>query len=187
MSPGKKKQVIKAVVLVDAPAGSSLPALEGALPLDRREALSGALLRRTGEWAKTLTGMEPSVVEIDGLAAATAGAETVVIVRPALVRLSLDHAHDVRDDLAHGCGLVVGPTLTGGWYLLALSPVNQDLIQAAGDGTSGTAGSLLAAAQNVSGLEVGLLGAERDLVRPADVKAAQADPLVDLEISRLIS
>jgi len=25
------------------------------------------------------------------------------------------------------------------------------------------------------------------LVRPADVKAAQADPLVDLEISRLIS
>ena len=86
-----------------------------------------------------------------------------------------------------GCEVVIGPTLAGGWYLLALNPADPALVEAAADGRPGTAGRLLAAASTGGGIEVGLLRAERDLAVESDLRAAAADPLVDMEVARLLS
>jgi hypothetical protein len=70
---------------------------------------------------------------------------------------------------------------------LALNPADADLIAAAGDGSPGSAVRLLAAARHHDGMEVGMLRAERDLNVDSDLRAAAADPLVDIELTRLLS
>ena len=152
---------IRCVVLVADPSSEPFAGLAEALDLERRAELHEALVGRAKEWGAQLTAAEPEVVLQTDLERCSHGTDTLVVVRPALVRLGAEHAADLKDDLDHGCGLVIGPTLSGGWYLLAV-------------------------ARSVSGLEAGLLRAERDLVRSPDLKAAQADPLVDPEIAKLI-
>ena len=177
---------IRCVVLVADPSSEPFAGLAEAVDLERRAELHEALVGRAKEWGAQLTAAEPEVVLQTDLERCSHGTDTLVVVRPALVRLGAEHAADLKDDLDHGCGLVIGPTLSGGWYLLAVSPARSDLLEAAGSGSGGSAGTLLAAARSVSGLEAGLLRAERDLVRSPDLKAAQADPLVDPEIAKLI-
>ena len=178
---------LRAIVLIESAEGGSLRGLSGQLDEQARSALSAALLTRTREWAASVSGASPVECNLAGLAAAADGAEAVLVLRPALISYGESLTDDLRSDLSAGCGLVVGPTLTGGWYLLALSPTNLDLLKAAGDGGARSAGGLLAAAREVAGLEAGLLRAERDLVTDADLRAAQADPLIDPEIAALIS
>ncbi len=151
--------------------------------------LGAALLRRTTEWAAGLGAGEVTVLEYPGDSAkiAESSAETVLLLRPALVRLGPGHASDLFEDLGNGCEVVIGPTLAGGWYLLALNPADPALVEAAADGRPGTAGRLLAAASTGGGIEVGLLRAERDLAVESDLRAAAADPLVDMEVARLLS
>ena len=178
---------LRALVLVENPDLGVLPGLAGQLDNAAREALSSKLLDRATEWATTVAAGEPVVTDLKGLAAAADGAESLLVLRPALISYGAGLAADLRSDLDAGCGLIVGPTLTGGWYLLALAPANLDLLRAAGDGGPRSAGGLLGAARGVPNLEAGLLRAERDLVSDADLRAAQADPLVDPEVAALIS
>jgi hypothetical protein len=183
---------IRCFVLVDEQSGVAFPELARRASSDasRRalEDLAGSLLRRTKDWARELSGAEPEVLELPRDADRLAAAEgTVVLLRPALVRLSPEQSGDLIDDLQAGCNVIFGPTLAGGWYLLALNPANPDLIEAAGSGTPGSAGRLLAAARHHEGIEGGMLRAERDLNADSDLRAAAADPLVDIELSRLLA
>ncbi len=182
-----KTDSLRALVLVEDSESGPLPGLAGQLDSSAREALSARLLARATEWAATVSAGEPVVTDYKGLVAAAEWADGLLVLRPALITYGAGLASDLRSDLEAGCGLILGPTLTGGWYLLALAPANLDLLRAAGDGGPRSAGGLLAAARDVSGLEAGLLRAERDLVSDADLRAAQADPLVDPEVASLIS
>ncbi|MEI7559272.1 MAG: hypothetical protein WCJ63_01655, partial [Actinomycetes bacterium] len=82
--------------------------------------------------------------------------------------------------------VIFGATLGGGWYLLTMSPVRQDLLDAAGNGTDGTAGDLLAAATKGADLEAGMLRAERNLETLDDLAAARVDPMTPEDIAALI-
>jgi len=187
VSESSTAQGLKCLVVVAEGDSEPLPGLADELALERREALAGALLRRTLDWAIEHFDGSASIVDPSGIAAAAQGATTLVLVRPALVRLAAGHAEDVKGDLKSGCGLVIGPTLVGGWYLLALQPPADQLIEAAGDGSAGSAGSMIAAARGLRDIEVGLLRAERDLVRSADLTAARSDPLIDIELVGLLA
>jgi hypothetical protein len=181
------KLPIRALILVESSEAGPLPKLSGQLDLAAREALQSAIVGRATEWAESMAASKPVQTDINGLVAAAEGAEALIVLRPALIRYGKDVGEDLLSDFAAGSGLVLGPTLTGGWYLLGLSPMNVELLKAAGDGGPKAAGGLLAASRDFPGLEPGLLRAERDLASEADLLAAQADPLVDLEVARLIS
>lgn len=181
------KRALRALVLVESGASEPLSGLAGQLDAAARAQLDAALLGRAREWAASVSGSAPVETDFAGLVAAAEGAEALLVLRPALINFGEALAADLRSDLDAGCELIVGPTLNGGWYLLALSPANLELLQAAGDGGPRSAGGLLAASRGSQGLEVGLMRAERDLVTDADLRAAQADPLVDPEIAALIS
>jgi len=176
----------RCIVVVPGGDGDALPGLADELAAERREALAQALLKRALDWAGEIVGTDVRVVEPAGIEAAAQGASAVILVRPALVRLGSGHAEDLLTDLTAGCGLVIGPTLAGGWYLLGVKPADFKLIAAAGDGGAGSAGSLIAYARSGSQIEVGLLRAERDLTSTADLLAARADPLLDIELTGLL-
>ena len=189
----ERGRTIDCFVVVDeassyALAGRASASIEGGSP-DLVAKLGAALLRRTREWAEGFAGDDVTVLEYprDSAKAASSTADTVLLLRPALVRLGPSHASDLFEDLDNGCGVVIGPTLAGGWYLLALSPGDPELIEAAGDGGPGASGRLLAVASTRNGVEVGLLRAERDIAADSDLRAAAADPLVDMEVARLLS
>ena len=167
------------------PAGS-LPGLKDGLAAELREALMLLLIERAKRWCLTISPEPPLLVSEAELSAAALGAEAVLIVRPTMARLGKSHAEDIRGDLAHGCGVIFGATLGGGWYLLTMSPVRQDLLDAAGNGTDGTAGDLLAAATKGADLEAGMLRAERNLETLDDLAAARVDPMTPEDIAALI-
>lgn len=186
MASSASDQQPRLIIVVPKGSGESLPGLSDELSAERREALAGTLLKRTVDWARGFGDDDVAVVEPAGITAAASGASSVVLVRPALVRLASGHAEDLAADFASGCGLVIGPTLAGGWYLLGVKPADPALIAAAGDGGPGSVGALVAAARSGSGVEVGLLRAERDLTASADLLAARADPLLDIELTGLL-
>jgi len=183
----RQKPQLTAALLVSGSASDPLPGLPGQLDLSAREALNRAIDGRAKAWAATISATEPVETDLKGLAGLADGARSLVVIRPSLIGYGKELAADIEGDIQHGCGLVLGPTLTSGWYLLALAPTNLALLTAAADGGPGSAGGLLAAAREVQGLEAGLLRAERDLVSEADLLAAKADPLIDAELAALIS
>lgn len=103
----------------------------------------------------------------------------LLIVRPGLPRLGPQHAAAALGDLGAGCDLVIGPTIDGGFYLVGLArrPSErlslEDLLLGGQDAVTAAA-----TAATRAGLELGILRAERALQRPADVRAALADPLL---------
>jgi glycosyltransferase A (GT-A) superfamily protein (DUF2064 family) len=111
----------------------------------------------------------------------------VLVAWPELPHWHSAHADGALDDLRDGCDLSVGPVFDGGFYLLALARLVPSLFEPADGGwrSPEAMGRLLAAARD-GGLEAGLLRAERGLRRPADVRAAVADPLLDPELRRLL-
>ena len=79
----------------------------------------------------------------------------------------------------------MGPVFDGGLYMLALTPAPADARPLpAGTWDSPDAMGLVLGAINEAGVAVGLLRAERALRRPADVRAAVADPLLDRGAAR---
>jgi uncharacterized protein len=111
----------------------------------------------------------------------------LLIVWPDLPRLRASHAAAALDDLEAGCDLVLGPAIDGGLYLLGLARAVPELFALPEQAwRSRDVMTMGIAAVRDAELEVGILRAERALHRPADVRAALADPLVPDEIARIL-
>ncbi len=115
------------------------------------------------------------------------GPGPLLIVWPDLPQLRPAHAAGALADLEAGCDVVFGPVFDGGFYLVAIPrPLPQlfglpERVWRDAD----PIGVGVRAARD-SGLEVGILRAERALHRPADVRAALADPTLPEAIARAL-
>jgi glycosyltransferase A (GT-A) superfamily protein (DUF2064 family) len=111
----------------------------------------------------------------------------LLIVWPDLSRFRLDHARAALDDLSAGCDVVLGPALEGGFYLIGINrPLPKLFALPEQAWRSPDAMALALAAVRAAGLELGVLRAERPLHRPADIRAALADPLLPEEVARIL-
>jgi glycosyltransferase A (GT-A) superfamily protein (DUF2064 family) len=111
----------------------------------------------------------------------------IFIVWPDLARFGAMLEKATRIDLIDGADLVLGPVFDGGYYLIALARPLPSLFampEAVWRGPD-SFNQVLAAA-NQAGLEVGVLRGERALHRPADVRAALADPLLPEAVGRAL-
>lgn len=111
----------------------------------------------------------------------------LVIVWPVLPRLRGEHAMAALEDLREGCDVVLGPAIDGGLYLLAIARPLPKLFGLPEQAwRSRDVMTMALAAAREAGLEVGLLRAERALHRPADVRAALADPQLPDELGKVL-
>ncbi len=111
----------------------------------------------------------------------------LLIVWPDLPRLRPEHARGALSDLQAGCDVVLGPAVDGGFYLIGIDRPQPKLF-ALPEGAWRSPDSMtigLAAARD-AGLQIGLLRVERALHRPADVRAALADPLLPTEVAQIL-
>ena len=132
----------------------------------------------------------------DGIAARLADAAArvfarkegpLLIVWPDLPRLRPDHAAAALDDLSSGCDAVLGPVIDGGLYMLAIArPLPKLFALPEHSWRSPDVMMLGLAAARDASLEIGLLRGERALHRPADVRAALADPMLPGDIGRIL-
>lgn len=111
----------------------------------------------------------------------------LLVVWPDLPRLRPEHARGALDDLAAGCDLVLGPVVDGGFYLVGLArPLPKLFALPEQDWRSPDVMRVGLAAITDAELELGILRAERGLHRPADVRAALADPCLPEELARIL-
>ena len=112
----------------------------------------------------------------------------LLILWPELPVLRDVHAAAALGDLAAGGTLVLGPVFDGGCYLIGLPHPLEGLFSIAGElWREGDAVRLGVAAVQATGVELGLLRAERGLRSPSDVRAALADPVFAPEVRALLS
>ena len=111
----------------------------------------------------------------------------LIIVWPDLPRLSPQHAKGALDDLSSGCDVVLGPAIDGGLYMVAIGrPLPKLFSLPEKAWRSPDVMTMGIAAAREAGLEIGILRAERALHRPADVRAAVADPLLPDALARIL-
>jgi len=111
----------------------------------------------------------------------------VLIVWPELLNWRPEHADGALADLRDGCGASFGPMFDGGFYLIALARPLPALLSLSEEAWRSPDATILAvAAAHGAGVEAGILRAERGLRRPADVRAALADPLTEPWIRALL-
>ncbi len=111
----------------------------------------------------------------------------LLIVWPDLPRLRHGHARSALDDLHNGCDVVLGPAIDGGFYLIGINrPLPKLFALPENAWRSPDVMTIGLAAARDAGLEIGLLRPERALHRPADVRAALADPLLPAELGRVL-
>lgn len=115
------------------------------------------------------------------------GDRAVLVAWPDLPAWRPEHAQAALGDLRDGCDVSVGPVYDGGFYLLALARPLPALFTLPADTWRNTEalGRALAVVHD-AGLDAGMVRAERGLHRPADVRAALADPLVDPELAAIL-
>ena len=132
----------------------------------------------------------------DGIAARLADAAArvfgrgngpLLIVWPDLPRLRKDHATAALSDLRNKCDVVLGPVMDGGLYLIGIArPLPKLFALPERAWRSPDVMAIALAASRDAGLELGLLRAERALHRPADVRAALADPITPEPVARVL-
>ena len=111
----------------------------------------------------------------------------VLVVWPDLPRLRPDHATAALDDLRAGCDAALGPVIDGGFYLIAIDRPQPNLFALPERAWRGPNVLVVGvAAARKAGLEVRILRAERALHRPADVRAARADPMIPAELATIL-
>jgi glycosyltransferase A (GT-A) superfamily protein (DUF2064 family) len=111
----------------------------------------------------------------------------LLIVWPDLPRLRPGHAQAALDDLGAGCDLVLGPAIDGGLYLIGIARPLPKLFGLPEEAWRSRDVMMMGiAAAREAGLEVGILRAERALHRPADVRAALADPLLPDSLAKIL-
>jgi uncharacterized protein len=107
------------------------------------------------------------------------GPGPLLIVWPDLPQLRREHAVAALEDLNTGCDVVFGPAIDGGFYLIGLARPLPKLFELSEQAwRNADAMTLAVTAARDAGMEIGILRAERALHRPADVRAALADPLL---------
>src|SRR6202020_1583373 len=112
----------------------------------------------------------------------------VLVVWPDLPRLRPAHATAALGDLSAGCDVSLGPVIDGGLYVIALDRPQPTLFALPEQVWRGPDVMTMAtAAASEAGLEVGILRAERALHRPADLRAARADPTLPPELARILA
>ena len=108
----------------------------------------------------------------------------VIVVGDDQPALSDAHAQAVRDDLADGVDVTLGPSTDGGYYLLAAARAQRELFDidpAAWGGPHVMELTLKAAL--AAGLSIGWLRSERALSASADAAALLADPCAPEDIA----
>jgi hypothetical protein len=111
----------------------------------------------------------------------------ILIVWPDLPCLSEHHASGALSDLSTGCDVVLGPAMEGGFYLIGLArPLPKLFALPEHAWRSPDVMSVGLAAVREAGLELGILRVERALHRPADIRAALADPLLGPELATIL-
>jgi uncharacterized protein len=205
-----------ALVLARAPSARPvLPALAPLLPEERRVALQELLIRRAAAWAAAVApgaafvAVEGRVEDVAALlpagveAFAQEGSEPAEVLSAAIARIGrgplliagtgcplLGEAHGraALGDLAAGCGVAIGATLEGGWYLAGLREPRPELLAVA-PAVWQREGGIALVLQRASelGVEAGMLRHERLLVTPADAAALLADPLLPDELRAALS
>ena len=182
-------------VLLMASAARPRPDLRELLGDERAAAVERLLVARAIEWAESLSGGRASALSDDepltaavGRMFAGASGGPVLVVWPVLPRWRPAHAEAVLDDLAAGCEAAVAPVFDGGLYLLAMARAIPALLELPADAwDSPDVTGLVLAPINEAQAPVGLVRPERALRRPADVRAALADPLLDQELRSLLT
>jgi uncharacterized protein len=151
-----------------------------------------------GPEVRALIGAEASIFPQngDGIAGRLADAAARVFARshgplmiiwPDLPRLRPEHAAGALDDLRCGCDVVLGPAIDGGLYMVAIARPLPSLFSLPETAwRSPDVMTMGVAAATDAGLEIGILRAERALHRPADVRAALADPLLPESVGRIL-
>jgi uncharacterized protein len=111
----------------------------------------------------------------------------LIIVWPDLPQLRPQHAQGALDDLSSGCDVVLGPAIDGGLYMVAIGRPLPKLFSLPEQAwRSRDVMTVGIAAAREAGLEIGILRAERALHRPADVRAAVADPLLPDRLGKIL-
>jgi uncharacterized protein len=111
----------------------------------------------------------------------------LLVVWPDLPRLRPELATAALEDLSAGCDVVLGPVIDGGLYLIGIARPVPKLFALPEQSWRGRDVMMIGlSAVRDAGLEVGILRAERALHRPADVRAALADPLLPEGLAKLL-
>jgi uncharacterized protein len=111
----------------------------------------------------------------------------LMMIWPDLPRLRALHAQAALDDLRSGCDVVLGPAIDGGLYMVAIARPLPSLFSLPERAwRSPDVMTMGVAAATDAGLEIGILRAERALHRPADVRAALADPLLPDAVGKIL-
>jgi glycosyltransferase A (GT-A) superfamily protein (DUF2064 family) len=115
------------------------------------------------------------------------GERPLLVVWPDLPRLRPEHATAAFEDLRAGCDVVFGPVIDGGLYLIGIARPVPKLFALPEQSWRGRDVMMIGlSAVREAGLEVGILRAERALHRPADVRAALADPLLPDGLAKIL-
>jgi glycosyltransferase A (GT-A) superfamily protein (DUF2064 family) len=116
------------------------------------------------------------------------GPGPIIILWPDLPEFREAHATAVMADLEVGVDVVLGPVFDGGYYLIAIrGPLPSLFALPEQVWRAPDAMNQVLSAASQAGLEVGLLRAERALHRPADARAALADPLLPEPVARVLA
>ncbi len=110
----------------------------------------------------------------------------LLIVWPDLPRLRTAHATAALEDLDSGCDVVLGPAIDGGLYLVGIGRPLPELFALPEQTWRGDVMAVALTAIRDVGFEVGILRAERALHRPADVRAALADPVLPEDVRAIL-